>query len=139
MKLDPSKTIPTASSKPENWIQWHKDLKKMFGKKKANSIWVFAWGKRGAIDSHSNTYDLRSYMNGQGVDISTTGWKEIGDSYLNFTNWTWGVSKGFLVGTGVLVSLILIAILVKLFRNPNQKLNVTALPIPMPSQAPQPK
>ena len=35
MKLNPSKTIPTASSKSENWIQWHKDLKKVFGKKKA--------------------------------------------------------------------------------------------------------
>ena len=137
MKLDPSKTIPTASSKPENWIQWHKDLKKIFNKKKANSIWLYAWAKRGGIKSSANTISLRNYMDSQGVDITTTSLGELSDKIGNVLDFGFGVSKVVIIGTLSLTGLILIGILVKLFRNPNQQLNFSALPIP--PQIPQPK
>jgi hypothetical protein len=130
MKLDPSQSIPTASSKAENWIQWHRDLKKMFGKKKANSIWLYAWAKRGGIKSSANTSGLRDYMDSQGVDITTTALGELSDKIGNVLDFGFGVGKVVLIGSLSVVGLILIAILVKLFRNPNQKIDISALPIP---------
>lgn len=137
MKLDPSKTIPTASSKSENWIQWHKDLKKIFKKKKANSIWLYAWAKRGGVKSSANTSELRNYMDGQGVDITTTSLGELSDSIGNVLDFGFGVGKVIIIGGLSITALILIGILVKLFRNPNQQLNVSALPVP--PQIAQPK
>ena len=130
MKLDPSLSVPTASSKPENWIQWHVDLKKIFGKKKANSLWLYAWSKRGGINSTANTSSLRSYMDKQGVDITTTSLSEIADVVGNVVEFGFGVGKIVIIGTMSLVGLIMLSILIKLFRNPNQKLNITALPVP---------
>ena len=137
MKLDPSQTIPTASSKSENWIQWHKDLKKVFGKKKANSIWLYAWAKRGGVKSSANTSALRDYMDSQGVDVTTTSLGELSDSIGNVLDFGFGVGKVVIIGTLSVVGLILIAILVKLFRNPNQQLNISAIPVPQ--QLGQPK
>jgi hypothetical protein len=136
-KLDPSKSIPTASSKSENWIVWHKDLKKIFGKKKANSIWLYAWAKRGGVNSPANTTELRREMEGQGVNITTTTLNDITDTIGDVLGFSFGVGKIVIIGTLSVVGLILIGILVKLFRNPNQQLNVSALPIP--PQISQPK
>jgi hypothetical protein len=136
-KLDPSLSIPSASSKSENWIQWHKDLKKIFGKKKANSIWLYAWAKRGGIKSPANTSVLRDYMDGQGVNITTTSLGELSDSIGNVLDFGFGISKVVIIGGLSVVGLILVAILVKLFRNPNQQLNISSLPIP--PQLGQPK
>jgi hypothetical protein len=137
MKLDPSQTIPTASSKSENWIQWHKDLKKIFGKKKANSLWLYAWAKRGGINSSANDSVLREYMDSQGVDITTTALGELSDTIGNVLDFGFGIGKVMIIGTLSVVGLILIGILVKLFRNPNQQLNIGALPVP--PQIGQPK
>lgn len=136
-KLDPSLSIPSASSKSENWIQWHKDLKKIFGKKKANSIWLYAWAKRGGIKSPANTSILRDYMDGQGVNITTTSLGELSDSIGNVLDFGFGISKVVIIGGLSVVGLILVGILVKLFRNPNQQLNISSLPIP--PQLGQPK
>lgn len=137
MKLDPSQTIPTASSNSENWIQWHKDLKRIFGKKKANSIWLYAWAKRGGTNSSANTSDLRKYMDGQGVDITTTSLGELSDKIGNVLGFGFGVGKVIVIGSLSIVGLIFIGILVKLFRNKNQQLNMSALPVP--PQIGQPK
>lgn len=130
MKLDPSKTIPTASSKSENWIQWHKDLKKIFGKKKANSIWLYAWSKRGGVKSSANDETLRDYMDKQGVDITTTSLTELTDKIGNVLDFGFGVGKIVLIGGLSITGLILLGILVRLFRNPNQSMIIPALPPP---------
>jgi hypothetical protein len=137
MKLDPSKTIPTASSKSENWIQWHKDLKRIFRKKKANSIWLYAWAKRGGVKSPANTSGLRDYMDSQGIDITTTSLGELSDKIGNVLDFGFGVGKVLVIGTMSVVGLILIGILVKLFKNSNQQLDISSLPFV--SQIGQPK
>ena len=136
MKLDPSQTIPTASSKAENWIQWHKDLKKVFGKKKANSIWLYAWAKRGGVKSSANTSALRDYMDGQGVNVTTTSLGELSDAVGNVLDFGLGIGKIVIIGGLSVVGLILISILIRLFKNSNQPLNISAIPIP---QLPQSK
>ena len=136
MKLDPSQTIPTASSKAENWIQWHKDLKKVFGKKKANSIWLYAWAKRGGVKSSANTSALRDYMDGQGVNVTTTSLGELSDAVGNVLDFGLGIGKIVIIGSLSVVGLILVLILIRLFKNSNQPLNISAIPIP---QLPQSK
>jgi len=119
MKLDPSENIPTASSKSEHWIQWHKDLKKIFGKKKANSIWVFAWAQRGGVNSPANTNTLSKYMESQGVDPQRTTLEEMGESVSEFASGVFTFGKWVMIGGLILVSLILIRIIWKLTQNPN--------------------
>ena len=136
MKLDPSQTIPTASSKAENWIQWHKDLKKVFGKKKANSIWLYAWAKRGGVKSSANNSSLRDYMDGQGVNVTTTSLGELSDAVGNVLDFGLGIGKIVIIGGLSVVGLILLSILVRLFKNPNQPLNISLPTIP---QIPQSK
>lgn len=130
MKLDPSQTIPTASSKSENWIQWHKDLKKIFGKKKANSIWLYAWAKRGGVQSSANTSGLRDYMDSQGVDITTTGLGELSDAIGNVLDFPITIGKWIIIGGLTFTGLIMLSILIKMFKNPNQKIDISALPVP---------
>jgi len=134
MKIDPSKNIPTASSKSENWIQWHKDLKKIFGKKKAISLWIYAWSKRGGINSSANTSALRDYMDKQDVDITTTSINKLTDSIGNVLDFQFGVAKVIVIGGLSIVGLILIGNLVRLFKNPNQTLG---LGLPVSSPIPQ--
>ena len=133
-KLDPSLSIPTASSKSESWIVWHKDLKRMFGKKKANSIFVYAWAKRGGINGVANTNELRGYMDTQGVNISTTDFKEITDVVGNLLDFSFGIGKIVIIGTLSVVGLVLLSILIKLFKNPQQQLNLNTLPNPSPNK-----
>jgi hypothetical protein len=130
MKLDPSKSIPTASSKSENWIQWHKDLKKIFGKKKANSIWLYTWAKRGGVNSPANDRTLRVYMDKQGIDITTTSLSELTDKIGDVLDFGFGVGKIVLIGGLSIAGLILLGILVRLFRNPNQPVIIPTLPPP---------
>jgi len=136
MKLDPSQTIPTASSKSENWIQWHKDLKKVFGKKKANSIWLYAWAKRGGIKSSANNSALRDYMDNQGVNVTTTSLGELSDAVGDVLDFGLGIYKIVIIGGLSVVGLILLSILIRLFKNTNQPLNISLPQIP---QIPKPK
>jgi hypothetical protein len=76
-------------------------------------------------------------MDGQGVDITTTALGELSDSIGNVLDFGLGIGKVVVIGGLSIVGLILLGILVKLFRNPNQKLNISALPVP--TQIAQPK
>ena len=127
MKINPSENIPTASSKTEEWIQWHKDLKKIFGKKKANSIWVFAWSKRGGVNSPANTNGLSSYMEGQGVDVQRTSMEEIGESISEITSGVFTFGKWMIIGGMAISGIVLILILRALLRNPNKSIETAML------------
>ena len=122
MKIDPSQSIPTASSKSEEWIQWHKELKKIFGKKKANSIWVFAWAKRGGVNSPANTNALSSYMERQGVDVQRTSLEEIGESISEITGGVFNFGKIMFIGSMVVGGVVLVLILRALLKNPNKSI-----------------
>lgn len=123
MKIDPSKKIPTASSNGATWIQWHKDLKEIFGKKKANSIWVYAWGKRGGKNSPANTNALRSYMSGEGVNVDTTTLSSLGDTldsvFEGIGNFA-SVTGYVIIGLGVLSVFLVGRALYGLTKDPNK-------------------
>lgn len=123
MKIDPSKKIPSASSNGSSWVQWHKDLKEIFGRKKANSIWVYAWSKRGGKTSSANTSALRQYMSGEGVSVDTTTLSSLGDTIDgvfegigNFASLTGYV----IIGVGVVSFVIVARALYGLTKDPNK-------------------
>lgn len=56
----------------DNWIQWHKELKKRFGGEKANSIWNYAFSLQSdgakAFDCRTFNSAFRSYMTQETLD-----------------------------------------------------------------------
>jgi hypothetical protein len=123
MKIDPSKKIPTASSSGASWVQWHKDLVDIFGKKKANSIWVYAWSKRGGKTSPANTTALRQYMSENGVSVDTTTLSSMGDSidsvFEGIGNFA-TVTGYVIIGVGAVSFLLLARALYGLTKDPNK-------------------
>lgn len=134
MRADPSVNIPTASSSSENWIQWHKELKRFFGKKTANSLWVFAWAKRGGKNAEANTSKTRTYMKSQGVNIDTTKLNSAFDSVRSAINQGLSVTKWVLIGGLGVGAIVFILILRKLLLNPNATLPQVVVPN-IPKQA----
>jgi len=134
MRADPSVNIPTASSSSENWIQWHKELKRFFGKKTANSLWVFAWAKRGGKNAEANTSKTRTYMKRQGVNIDTTKLNSAFDSVRSAINQGLSVTKWVLIGGLGEGAVVFILILRKLLLNPNATLPQVVVPN-IPKQA----
>ena len=120
VKIDPSQNVPSASSSDEQWMTWHKSLKKTFGKKTANQIWSMAWAKRGGTDVRANTTKLSNYMEKQGVDFERTNWAEIGESFTDFGSGMASFIKWSGVIVGGLILLILIRIIIALTKNPNK-------------------
>jgi hypothetical protein len=125
-KSDPSRNIPTGASESQDWIQWHKDLKKMFGKKKANSIWTYAWSKRGGVNASANSRGLSNYMEKQGVDIDRTALAELGEGVLDFGSGIFTAGKWITIIVAGVVGVILVRILWKLSKDPNKTIGQVA-------------
>lgn len=112
MKLDPSKSVPTRQSPAEKWVAWHQSLKKNFGRKTANMIWVDAWEQRGS--SQANTVALREYMAKNGLEVTGSTWDDIkdfgsgvgdfiGDQFQMGQYTAWALTGIVLLGAGMLV------------------------------------
>lgn len=58
---------------PEEWIAWHKALKRAYGQQKANMIWAKAWYAQGFWDKPFSFYkynkNFTDYLRSQGIDI----------------------------------------------------------------------
>lgn len=111
MRTDPSKIIPTSADTAEMWIEWHKSLKKWFRKEEANQHWLRFWNQRGGAGSGADTYSLRSYMETQDVQLTTTTMGSITDSTMDavdFVGDTFTWARGLIIG-GVIVGIGLIA------------------------------
>lgn len=131
--IDPSRSIPTASSESQQWIQWHKSLRKVFGKKQANDIWVYAWSKRGGKNAKANTVDTRNYMSKQGVELDKTALSSLadfGDSVGSFFGGMFSIWKWAMIGGAVIGTVILVRILWKMSKNPNKSLGQIAMVTP---------
>lgn len=104
--IDVINSIPVQSSQSADWIQWHKALKKRFGKLQANQLWLKAWGFRGT--SNSNTSELRSYMKDNGVTLDTNILGKAKDIQNSVFDTIGGALK---VSSGVTIGLLAIAFL----------------------------
>lgn len=111
MRTDPSKIIPTSADTSEQWVNWHKTLKKWFSKNEANSHWLRFWNQRAGAGSEADTHDLRAYMESQGVNLTTTKAGEFEDTLTGITDWfgdTVNWARGIVIG-GVIIGIGLIA------------------------------
>lgn len=120
MANNPSLNIPTTRSSSADWILWHKNLKKMFGKNEANTIWSYAWSKRGGVSVNANDRTLSNYMESQGVDIERSTLDEIGEGVLDFGSGVLTFGKWLIIIPLGIAGVIMIFILIQLFRNPNK-------------------
>lgn len=97
---------PSIKSSDSEWIQWHKDLKGVFGKKTANSIFLAFWTKRQS--SGANTVSLRNYAKGEGFQI--TGDSVISgviDSTYDFVD---GIGDIFKVGKTATIVIVVVLV-----------------------------
>lgn len=129
-KVDPSRDIPTATSSSATWINWHKSLRKFFNKKEANAIWIYAWSKRGGVDSNANDNTLSRYMEKQGVDIERSTLDEIGEGIADLGSGLLSIGKLIILVPLGIAGIIMIVILVNLIRNPKKSLNTAMMLTP---------
>lgn len=115
MKADVITTAPNQKTLAEGWYQWYLDLKDLFGKKIAKSIWVPYWNKRAGAKSDANTRDLREKMDKEGIKLDTTwtgsivdGADSVLDKVGGIFSFGSGLGKVLAIGLGVGVVLLVI-------------------------------
>lgn len=106
MKSDPSKYIPNSTSSSEEWISWHKQLKKWFSKTETNAYFVKFWNQRAGAGTQADTHSLRDYMSSQGVELTTDWTGELSDVTHDVTDWfvsglEW--TRAIMIGTTIIV------------------------------------
>jgi len=111
MKTDPSKNIPSSVSSPEEWIIWHKNLKRWFSRKEANGHFVRLWNQRAGAGSEADQHSIRDYMKSQGVELATDWGGAFSDSAIGVAdwigtglNWTRAIIIGSTILGGVMIS-----------------------------------
>jgi len=101
---DAISTIPTQSSKSEDWINWHKNMAKRYSRNDANNLFLKAWKLRGS--TAANTLDLRNYLKSQGITISESAWDKVvdaGGGVMDFAGNLLNVGKYTGIAIGVIV------------------------------------
>jgi hypothetical protein len=108
--------IPDKNSSDQYWIAWHGDMKKMFGKEKANEAFIVAFAYRAS--SAAKTKTLFNYGKTQGLDLETN---LIGDAgriiqgvEKGISGITGKIGKIFKVG-GTVITVMVILILIPVF------------------------
>lgn len=97
--------IPHEDSTDNHWIEWHKALKSRYGKSDANLLFLQAWEERG--EDYANTYQLRTYLESQGMEIDGTNiFSGISDGMKN----TWGsLNNGFSgIGSAAMIGVVVV-------------------------------
>ena len=135
MRVDPSKVIPTSDDNAESWIVFHKALKRWFGKQSANAYFLKFWNQRAGAGTSADTHDLREYMDGEGVDLTTDFKGEMTDFGLGIVDWfgdTANVLRAVVIGTVILgVGLIAYYIIKSTNRGKSAGQMVMDAPIPI--------
>ena len=127
IKISPVKMLPTKQTSVEEWIEWHKSLKKRYGKKTANELWVRAWRRFGS--SSRNTNDLRTYMEKNGVKMDKSAQDSLVDTGTSIADFGGDI---FQVGkyTGIAIITVVVGgaalLIFQLAKNPAQSVGVAA-------------
>ena len=62
-------SVPTPNSSSQNWLVWHQNLVRCFGRQGANALFVDAWDRYGRTNPDAFSTSLAQYLQGQGIDI----------------------------------------------------------------------
>lgn len=115
LTIDPSKHIPNQDSSDNEWLSWVQDLKSLYGKKTARTLFSMAWNKRKS--SKANTDNLRKTLK-ENYDISVASDGILGPLTDAADNILDGIGDTLnMATTGVLIvgGLILIPVFIALF------------------------
>ena len=77
--LNKCQILPLSTNSGDVWENWHKNLVKCVGRSKANDLFIQLWAKRGGESSGASTVRLRTYLEGNGLAITTSGFKKFQD------------------------------------------------------------
>ncbi len=112
--------IPYKNANGTIWIQWHKAMKRRYGRKEANRLFKLAYEKR--IDSTiSNFLELQEYMEKQGVKLEGNFWQEIQKDWDSSFSSVTGTMKMVGVSIGIILLIVLGVVLysiVNISKNP---------------------
>lgn len=123
--------MPTKTSSSEQWLMWHKALKKEFGPDKANHTFLEAWKKRG--NDTANDEPLRLYLQKQGVKLSAD-WK---DAAIDFAKNPFGmgdfidaVQRNLMI-VGIVLLVLFVGIVWRVLANPEGAISLASNFTPM--------
>jgi hypothetical protein len=116
-------STPTPVSNSSIWQQWHMALVKCFGKSGANSVWVMAWDRYGQTSSSAYSTALAQYMQSQGVEIASSGGKNVALASANVLDFFGGhfnfmKTLSWVVGGGIALGFLML--LYTLIVNPDK-------------------
>jgi hypothetical protein len=100
-------TLPSLSNSSTVWVQYYQELKRNFGAKNAQSIWVYTWTNRGGVNSIANDNYLREKMKDYGVTVDTNGRGQIVDFADSIIDNVESVLK---IGRTVLIATLIISV-----------------------------
>lgn len=119
MALNPL-DVPTKLSLAPIWMEWYKTLKRNFGHKAANNLFLKAWEKRAGDDA--NTSDLRVWAKSEGMLIESTSvfgdLKDFRAGIGNYIGDMFMLGKYAAIGTVAVVGLMLVLMAIKIGRDP---------------------
>ncbi len=114
--------IPTNKNTAAVWMEWHKVLKRKFGQKTANSLFMKAWDKNIKEDSDANTSDLRMWAKDEGMYIESDSvigdLKDFRAGIGDYIGDFFKLGKYAAIGTVCVVGVMLILIAIKVGRDP---------------------
>lgn len=121
MKLKNSiANIPHKNAQGQIWIEWHKSLKRRYGRKEANRLFNLAYQKR--IDSTILQFlELQKYMDKNGVRLEGNIWQEMEASFDSSFDSVTGTMKTVGVSVGVILLIVLAVVLysmINISKNP---------------------
>ena len=101
------RNIPTRNTSDQAWIQWYDALRKEFGRKKANQLFIANWDAQAGNSSQANTSTLRKHMQKFGIDVDggvIGGLQDFGLSAYNYFGDIFTVSKFIGLGLAIVVA-----------------------------------
>lgn len=113
--------IPYKNAQGLIWIEWHKSLKRRYGRKEANRLFKLAYEKR--IDATiSNFLELQAYMEKQGVKLEGNFWQEMqkdwSTSFDSFTG-TIKIAGISMIVIFLIVLFVVLYAIINISKNPN--------------------
>lgn len=120
--LSPVDNIPTRQSNGSEWAEWHKLLRKRYGRRTANTVFLEAWARRGCsgFGCAANTQELREYLSDNGIKVQTDIFEYYADKLDDIDDFfasTFNVAKWTGIGIAVFVFVVIGYVIVKIIGN----------------------
>ncbi|GAL83421.1 hypothetical protein MYP_648 [Sporocytophaga myxococcoides] len=127
MEIPALQNIPSVNSTDVQWISWYNLLRKRYGKRNANDLFLSAWERRRGSSNFlsgtkANTTTLRNFLEDQGIQISGDGLMsypaDLLDDIETGITTAFGVTKTVFIILFILIIIPLFILVFNIARNP---------------------